>query len=45
LVTKKTQEQAANQAIGEMLDRLEQDPAMKQRMDRAKELQAMMENL
>lgn len=37
-ITKQTQEAAANKAIREMLDRLEHDPAMKQRMDRVAEL-------
>jgi hypothetical protein len=40
-----TQEQAANQAVKEMLNRLDGDPGMKARMERPKELQAMMENL
>jgi hypothetical protein len=40
LVTKQSQEQAANKAIGEMLKRIEQDPEMTARMQRAKELQA-----
>ena len=39
MVTKQTQADAANQAVREILERLEQDPEMKQRMDRAKELQ------
>jgi hypothetical protein len=36
MVTKQTQEKAANQAIREMLERIESDPAMKERMGRAK---------
>ena len=44
-ITKQTQERAANQALREMLERCEADPAMKARMDRAKELQAAMDNL
>jgi hypothetical protein len=45
LVTKKTQEQAANQAIGEMLERIERDPEMKTRMDRAQALQQELASL
>ena len=45
MVKKVTQEVAANEAIGLMLERVEQDPEMKARMDRAKELQTMMSNL
>jgi hypothetical protein len=45
LVTKQSQEQAANKAIGEMLERLEQDPEMKARMDRAQELQQELASL
>jgi hypothetical protein len=45
LVTKKTQEQAANQAIGEMLERVERDPEMKTRMDRAQALQQELASL
>ena len=45
LVTKLSQEQAANQAIKEMLDRLDGDPVMKAKMDRAKELQEALANL
>lgn len=45
LVTKQTQEKAANQALREMLDRLEKDPMMKGRMDRAKELHEALKNL
>jgi hypothetical protein len=45
LVTKKTQEQAANQAIGEMLERLDHDPEMKTKMDRAKALQVELASL
>ena len=44
-VTKQTQEKAANQALREMLERCDSDPLMKQRMDRAKELQEAMDNL
>lgn len=45
LVTKQTQEKAANQALREMLERCEADVEMKARMDRAKELREMMSNL
>lgn len=45
LVTKQTQEQAGNQAIGEMLERIEQSPELKARMDRAVELKRMMDAL
>jgi hypothetical protein len=45
LVTKQTQERAANTALLEMLDRCDADPLMKARLDRAKELKAMMSNL
>jgi transposase-like protein len=38
MVTKKRQEQAANIAIREMLERAESDPVMKERMDRARSL-------
>jgi hypothetical protein len=45
MVTKQTQERAANQALREMLQRAESDPAMKERIERAKNLKAMMDNL
>ena len=45
MITKQTQEEAANVAIREMLVRLDGDPDMKQRMDRAKMLKSEMENL
>jgi hypothetical protein len=45
LVTKLTQAQAANVAIREMLQRIDNDPVMKARIERAKELQAAMNNL
>jgi hypothetical protein len=38
MVTKQTQEKAANQALREMLERCEADPVIKERMDRAKML-------
>jgi hypothetical protein len=45
LVTKQTQEKAANVAIREMLERCESDPLMKSRIDRAKTLKAELEAL
>lgn len=45
MVTKQTQERAANQAIREMLERTEQDPTMKQRLARAVELQQALQSL
>jgi hypothetical protein len=45
MVTKQTQEKAANVAIREMLQRLDSDPEMCQRMDRAKSLKAAMDAL
>jgi transposase-like protein len=45
LVTKKRQEQAANIAIREMLDRCDSDPEFKERMDRARTLKAAMDAL
>jgi hypothetical protein len=45
MVTKQTQERAANVAMREMLARCEGDPVMKERMDRAKTLKEAMENL
>lgn len=44
-VTKKTQAEAANQAIGEMLERCEADPVMKAKMDRVAELKAELASL
>lgn len=38
MVTKQTQEKAANQALREMLLRAEEDLHLKERMDRAKNL-------
>lgn len=40
MVKKQTQEQAANAALRELLARAEQDPEMKAKMDRVKELKA-----
>ena len=45
LVTKQSQEQAAKQAISEMLERLEQDPVLKAKMDRVKELKEELASL
>ena len=45
LVTKQTQERAANQALREMLERSENDPVMKERLDRAKSLKAQLDAL
>jgi hypothetical protein len=38
LITKQTQEKAANQALRQLLERAAQDPILKERMDRAKAL-------
>jgi hypothetical protein len=38
MVTKQTQEKAANLALRELLQQAENDPVMKERMDRAKTL-------
>lgn len=45
MVTKQTQEKAANQALRQLLERAEQDPELKARMDRAKELHEAFKNL
>lgn len=45
LVTRQTQEKAANQALRELLERAEADPDLRQRMDKAKALREAMENL
>ncbi|MGD0511109.1 MAG: hypothetical protein ABSA33_04680 [Candidatus Micrarchaeaceae archaeon] len=42
MVTKQTQEKAANQALREMLERCESDPVIKERMERAKALKEAM---
>lgn len=42
MVTKQTQEKAANQALRALLERAENDPGTKERMDRAKSLKEMM---
>jgi hypothetical protein len=44
-VTKKTQMQAANLAMREMLERAEQDPTMKAKMDRVAEIKAELASL
>jgi hypothetical protein len=45
MITKQTQERAANVAMREMLERCESDPVMKERMDKAKALKEAMANL
>jgi hypothetical protein len=45
MVTKQTQEKAANEALRAMLDHADCDPVMKERMDRAKMLKAEMNAL
>jgi hypothetical protein len=42
MVTKQTQEKAANQALREMLRRAYEDVHLKERMDRAKELKNLL---
>jgi len=42
MITKQTQEKAANHALRELLERCDSDPVMKERMDRAKMLKAEM---
>jgi predicted transcriptional regulator len=44
-ITKQTQEKAANQALRELLERVENDPLMKQRMDRVASLKAELASL
>ena len=44
-VTKQRQEQAANVAIREMLERCESDPVMKERMNRARSLKEALASL
>jgi hypothetical protein len=44
-VTKQTQEKAANQALREVLERAEQDPVMKAKMDRVKMLREELASL
>ena len=44
-VMKLTQEKAANLALREVLERVDQDPELKARMNRAKELHEAMKNL
>ena len=44
-VTKQTQEKAANQALREVLERAEQDPVMKAKMDRVKMLREQLSNI
>lgn len=45
MITKQTQEKAANQALRELLERAESDPAMKERMDKAKALREELASL
>ncbi len=45
MVTKQTQERAANVALREMLQRCESDPDMSQRMEHARTLKAAMDAL
>ena len=45
MVTKQTQERAANEALRKMLRAAEDDPHLKERMDRAKELKTLMQSL
>ena len=40
MVTKQTQEKASNLAIKQMLERIDNDPELKARMDRAQSLKA-----
>jgi hypothetical protein len=42
MITKQTQERAANQALRELLERADGDPSMKERMDKAKALKEAM---
>jgi hypothetical protein len=44
-VRKMTQEDAVNEMVAEGLRRVEEDPAMKKRLDRARELQAELDAL
>ncbi len=45
LIRKVTQEVAVNEMIGEALERLDGDPVIKQRMDRARDLQKQLAEL
>lgn len=45
MVTKQTQEKAANQALREMLKRAEGDSHLKERMERAKHLKLELQSL
>jgi predicted transcriptional regulator len=44
-ITKQTQERAANQALRQLLERAENDPVMKERMDKVKALKEALANL
>jgi hypothetical protein len=45
LVKKVTQEVAVNEMIGQALERMDQDPALKAKLDKAKRLKAELEAL
>jgi hypothetical protein len=45
LIRKCTQEQAVNMMIGEALERAEQDPTIKAKLDKARELRAALDAL
>ena len=45
LVRRVTQEVAVNEMIGEVLNRVDQDPALKAKMDKARELKAALDAL
>lgn len=45
MVTKQTQEKAANNALRELLTRAEQDPALSEKMERAKQLREELASL
>lgn len=45
MVTKQTQEKAANNALRELLNRAEQDPALSEKMERAKVLRQELASL
>lgn len=45
MITKQTQEKAANQALREMLERCEQDQVMREKMNRVKALKEELSKL
>lgn len=45
LVRKVTQEVAVNEMVGQALGRIEQDPVLKAKLDKARELQAQLDAL